>query len=210
MSSTSASPSIVYVQLPDVTPRRVLHPCTIEDREGVNWTLETTEVLGSLRIDSTVLVYFDDRQTFMQQPARVRGVETIEDGEGVVLTLERLGEPVDAEQRQVYRVSCVTVPISAKMNTEPGCKIVDISATGFGVHCASHFHIGETVTATVDWDGEAFTGPVAVVSVRQISDTHQRYGVRSIDTGNRPGVTLKKSLTRISLAVQREQMRRIR
>ncbi len=207
MSLTLDSTTTIYIQLPDVTPHRVLHPCTVKEEEGTRWTVETSEVLSSLEVDATLLVYYDERQTFVQQAARVRAIEPAD--EGLVIELERLGEAVNAEQRQVYRVSCLTVPIVATMNNETDCEVVDISATGFGVHCASRFHTGSAVTAQLHWEGETFRGPVIVVSVRQISDGQHRYGVRCVDSGDGLGTTLRKSLTRISLAVQREQMRRI-
>lgn len=207
MSVTAEPTSILYVQLPDVTPQRVLHACQVVEVDGSTQKIHAAEALVGIKADATLLVYFEQQATFVQQPARVRAVEATDDGTGEIVELELLGKPVNAEQRQVYRVSCLESDINATMNNEPDCKIVDISATGFGVHCASRFHIGASVAAQVHWQGETLRGPVVVVSVRQVSDTQHRYGVRSIDSG---GTTLHKALTRISLGVQREQMRRIR
>ncbi|MEN0066261.1 MAG: PilZ domain-containing protein [Myxococcota bacterium] len=209
MPLTSPLPPM-FIQVPDVTPTRVLHAC--QQLEPVDGKLQlcTTESFESVSTDSTLLLYFEERQTFMQQPARVRALEPGPDEVGTLLTLERLGEAINAEQRQVYRVSCVNVPIHASMDRESDCPVVDVSATGFGVRCKSKFSTGQLVTAVLSWDGEGLKGTVAIVSERSLTDGMNRYGVRCVDSGNNTrGMNLKRSLTRISLAVQREQMRRV-
>jgi len=209
MSSTTTAPETLFVQLPDVTPRRVLHACQVLDFEGRGCRVQAIEPLEGLQVDATMLVYFEERQRFVQQPARVRAIEALDGEAGDVVHVELLGEPVDAEQRQVYRVSCLAAPIHATMNNEPDCEVVDISATGFGVICSSHFHVGASVTALLHWDGQTYRGPVVVVSVRQVSEGRQRYGVRALEGDETRGMSLFSSLTRVSLAVQREQMRRV-
>jgi len=200
----------LFVQVPDVTPRRVLHPCHVLDAGGRLVTLQSDEPLEHLVVGSTLLIYFEERQLFVQQPARVRELGLAPDGgDGDLLRVEFLAAPVNAEQRQIYRVSCSDVQITATMNQEAGCRVVDISATGFGVHCAGRFHVGSAVAAQLHWDGETVCGSVIVVSLRELSKTHQRYGVRSTCGADGRMEPLSKSLTRISLAVHREQMRRV-
>lgn len=205
--ATTSIPDTLYVQVPDVTPRRVLHPCQVVDGDSAEIVIEATEPL-QLVVDGTALVYYDERQQFVQQAARVVSIEPMSDHEddGLRITLERLGEPVNAEQRQVYRVSCINVPITASLGQESGCAVVDISATGFGAYSAKPHKVGTTLPAKLHWDDTVQSGTVVIVSARSMDDGRYRYGMRCVDTQE---AGLKRSLVRISLSVQREQMRRV-
>ena len=205
--AATAPDAKMYIQLPEETTSRVLHACTVDDVDGATRRLVAAEPIPGLMPDETALVFFEQRREFMQQTATVRAVETGSEGEFAV-ELELVGKPASAEQRQSYRVSCVVTDIEATFDGEPGCNVVDVSATGFGLYSTRSCQIGQTVDARVHYAGETHAGRVTVQSAWRISPSTIRYGVRTLESEDREQ-TLHKSLNRINLAIQREQMRRL-
>ncbi len=166
------------------------------------------EVAGfELEEGAEVLAYYEINRRFMQQPVRVLAVEEIEE-EGLSLELETTGDPVSAESRECYRVSCYAAGIKAQLGEEPEmCEVLDVSATGFAVFSTGQYQVGQTLQVTLYHEGDSIPGTVVVQSAREYGK-NMRYGLRAIDD-ERKNATLESALSRVNLAVQRAQAARL-
>ena len=64
-----------------------------------------------------------------------------------VFAAQLQGNPVSAESRQAFRVSCLSANIRAVIAEEPRCEVVDLSTTGFGFYGRLEYRIGRRVQA---------------------------------------------------------------
>ena len=163
---------------------------------------------GSFEVEegAEIFVFYDVKRRFMQQPVRAKAVSPGE--EQLVLDFETLGDPASAEARETYRVSCYSADIVALLGDEgESCEVLDVSETGFAVFCKADYQIGRTLQATLCYGGESIDGTVVIQSVR-VMGTRIRYGVRAVDD-KRPNAVLQTALSRINLAIQREQAARL-
>ncbi len=168
-----------------------------------------------------VLVFYEINRHFMQQPVRVVSVvekgrphprilqEERNDGETRIrLELETTGDPIPAEKRECYRVSCYSANVKAQLGENPAmCEVLDLSATGFAIYSETQYTIGQTLVATLYYFGRHVLG-AAVIESSAAFRKKNRYGLRAVDD-ERPKATLKKDLYRINLVVQREQLARL-
>ena len=166
------------------------------------------EVQGiRLEQGAEVIAYYEVNRRFMQQPVRVLSVVQTEEG-GLAMELETPGDPVSAENRECYRVSCYATGIKAQLGEDPElCEVLDMSATGFAVFSTAKYQVGRTLQATLYHDGESILGTIVVQGAREYGK-NMRYGLRAIDD-ERKSATLKSALSRINLAVQRAQAARL-
>lgn len=127
--------------------------------------------------------------------------------EGPVFVIEPVGDPISAESRQSYRVSTISAGIEARMGGETGLQVQDLSATGFALLADKKYKIGQTVEVAIRYGDEACHGKAAIQSFRELESGRLRYGVRAIEEDPH-AQTFLRTLQRISLAVQREQLAR--
>ena len=165
----------------------------------------------SLEERAEVLVFYEINRRFMQQPVRVLSVveKKRDDAETRIrLELETTGDPISAENRECYRVSCYSADVEAQFGEDPEmCEVLDVSATGFAIFSDAEYTVGQTLQATLYHNGTPVHGTAVVQSYRAFGKKN-RYGLRAVDD-ERPKATLKKDLNRINLAVQREQLARL-
>lgn len=201
MSLLTVGPtSDFFVMPPTDDPDAVLRPVTFDHADGAM----VHGVMGEdthLDEGAQLTAYFNHRGEFFKQPAVV---QTVTDDGGVIM--EFLGDPVSANQRQSFRVSCIGCDITATLGDEVGCQVVDISATGFGLYARQSLRIGDILDTVVSYAGQEHHGQVAIQSIRRLPGC-VRYGVCAVDCP--AGRALVKALPKVNLAVQREQMRRL-
>ncbi len=158
-----------------------------------------------------VLVFYEIDSHFMQQPVRVLSVveKKRDDGENRIrLALETTGDPISAENREYYRVSCYAADVEAQLGEDPEmCELVDVSATGFAIFSDAEYTVGQTLPATLCYNGSHVLGTAVIESYTPFRKKN-RYGLRAVDD-ERPKASLKKDLYRINLVVQREQLARL-
>ncbi len=204
VNTTCMVPDVeLFLHLPDDEPGAPLHPTRVVDVKDATISCAALAPIDGLTEGGTLTVYFHLDGEFMKQPAAVRGT-SVEDL--FVADLELLGEPVSAEQRQTFRVSCVGCDIQATVGDERFCKVVDISATGFAVYADQDLRIGDIVPIVVHYDGKNHAGRASVQSVRRIASRVMRYGLSAVGGTGDKG--LAGALPRVNAAVQRERMRR--
>ncbi len=165
----------------------------------------------SLENGAEVLVFYEINHRFMQQPVRVVSAaeEKRDDGETrIALELETTGDPISAEGRECYRVSCYSADVRAHLGEDPEmCEVLDVSATGFAVFSDTKYSVGQTLQVILYHNGTPLHGTAVIQSYRAFGKKN-RFGLRAVDDA-RPKATLKKDLNRINLAVQREQAARL-
>jgi hypothetical protein len=143
---------------------------------------------------------FEQKQKFYQQAARVVRRES---APPTVFELKLQGQPVSAESRQCYRVSCLGAGIKATVADEKDCEVVDVSATGLAFYATSTYEIGRQVRITFFYNGDEHAGQGTVQSMRRVSAKLIRYGVHCGDTKSKTD-TLARSLSSINQSIQRD------
>jgi len=198
----------IFIQLPEETARRILHPGeTIGLEEGLV-VVQPEAGVPTIESSMELLLYYDEGREFVKQS--VRAVEVIaneEDPEAQPLVkFELIGGPVPAESRQCYRVVTALCDLKATVGEAKGCRLVDASVTGFGVIGKPGLKIGANMPVTLNYDRKAYSGSACLQSIKVLDDDRTRYGFSSNESDTSP---LAMGLRAISLGVQREQLRRI-
>ena len=202
---------LIYLQKPVESQQRLLLPMDVIAHEQGKIIIETTSMLDWLNEDGNVLVYFDRGREFLKQSALIELVihEEEDQVDGVMrYAVELEGKPVSADSRQTYRVSTVISGRSTIFADEGEVPLVDVSATGFAVISTKKLTIGEMVKTTFKHEGREFCGTASVQSVCQLDAQRHRYGMHCVEK-RQPGNSLNQGLMTISMAVQREQLRRL-
>jgi hypothetical protein len=195
----------VFFRVPreETPPRRVLHPAVVLGVEGEVCLIQLDEPRSGVEVSTSVILHFEERRNFLQQS----GFVTRKDSEDpLVVGVQLQGAPVSAESRQCFRVSCLGADIRAKIAEEPGCEVVDLSATGFAFYGRRDYEVGKQVLVSLMYGGREYHGRGTIQSARRMTPKLARYGVHCTDIGKDD---LAKSLAAINLAVQGEQQRRM-
>ena len=195
-----------FVQIPDESNQRVLHSALIKEFEEDTFTAELQEEDGLLECGQDIFVYFEYKNEFMRQPARIEVISV--SPSRPTFAFKFTGDAVSAERRQCYRVSTVMAEVNATFGEEEACTVVDVSATGFALIAAKQYKCTDIIAATVLFEGKTFSGQVRVESVRDLSDSQFRYGLYCLKS-NATDEQLLMGLQQISVAVQRQHLRRM-
>lgn len=196
----------VFILMPGEKRERVLHQGTVTECSEASFVAEFGEVLN-LAVGVELLAHAEVNRKFMQQGATVQAV--LSSSPKTIVAFVRTGQPIAADSRQSYRVSLAAHNLPAKINDDQRCQLIDVSATGFGVVSATKWSIGETVTATVGYNGITATGEARVQSAREFGGKF-RYGLHAVEAQRGKAKSeLQVALMKISLEVQRDQLRRM-
>lgn len=200
--------SDILFQEPTCEIRR-LRRSVVVDASSEEFSIQFVAEPFAFEADQEVLMYFNGKSEFMQQVARVREIVEPEAGSGepITFTLEPVGDPISAENRQNYRVSTISADLEARVGEEENLDVQDLSSTGFAVLASADYDLGQTVEVSIAHGEEQCHGIASVQSVRNFGLGRIRYGMRAIEEDPHTGEFLQV-LQRISLAVQREQLQR--
>lgn len=210
----------IFFRIPDGSNTRVLHPARIVEVSGETHTAEVEDPQISLEAGQELLVYYEMKREFVQQSAIIDVImdgqpegeqpeEASEDAARLLVAFRLNGEPVSAESRQAYRVSTVVANLFSMFGKEERCRLLDVSATGFSLESRQRFSVGDIIEGTLLFEDKEFTGLATVQSIKPLSGGRFRYGLHSVEDKTRPA-DLLKGQQKISMAIQREQMRRLR
>jgi hypothetical protein len=192
-----------FLQLPGSGPDRPLHPGRVDEVSARGYGGWFRLSGASLRAGMEVQLGFRIDGKFALQPVRVESVRP--EGDEVRVALEILGDPISADTRQCYRVSALHASVRCTFGGEAGCEVLEVSATGFAVHATRRHELGQMIDVVVHYEGDHAQGRVVVQSATRVSKTRMRYGVHAPERIS-PGLNL--ALSRINLAIQRQQLRR--
>ena len=194
-----------FLRIPDESDERVLHPAKVVEVQDGIYTAQLEEPDLPLTAGQNVLLYYEIDRKFMQQAARIDAVLQVEPE--AIVGLETIGAPMSAEERQWYRVSTTLADLTAKIDSEEPCPIQDVSSVGLAVLSRNRHHVGAVVTASVHHEGRHYAGSATVQSIREMGDGWCRYGLACADD-KQGGAELSKCLHTITMAIQRQQLRR--
>ena len=198
--------SPVYLGLDDASGDRVFQVGIIAAMAPDRWTIdfETSESL--LEAGDERLIYFTQIKKFIQRPVRVE--ERSENGTLSRVVMKFIGDAISADSRQEYRVSASDAGLAATLGSEEDCTVEDISMSGLGVMCRRKHSIGQPLDVTVRYKDDQFSGRMTVQYGVKVDVERTRYGLRGLfEAGD--GSPLRNGLTRTTLAVHRQQVRRI-
>ena len=196
-----------HFQLPGNSKQRILHPAKVLGcYKGGVYTAEVEDPALALKDGLEILLYFERNREFMQQSARIDSIE--ESDTQPVITLTTTGDPVSAESRQCYRTSTVMIELTAEVGSERGCRVLDVSSTGFAVVASQRYSVGKILDATIGYEGKSYNGKLSVQSVRELSPGRIRYGLHCTEAKKTPG-NLAQGLQQMSIQIQRAQLRRL-
>lgn len=199
----------VFMNVPGESSRRILHPTTVTQINGADgYTVLPEDQSLSIEVDHEYLLFYERRRRFMQQPAKVEAL--MESESGTVVALKTIGEPIDAESRQCYRVCTIFSDLYAAFDGEDNCSLRDVSVTGFAVTSSrdNRLEVGRVVDARLQHEGKVYSGKASVQSIARTPDGLTRYGVNCVKDGNGPA-TLTRGVQQISMAIQRQQLSRL-
>ncbi|UCG12335.1 MAG: PilZ domain-containing protein [Deltaproteobacteria bacterium] len=196
----------VFLEIPDESEKRILHPGKVVRVSETIITAEFVEEDLHLEKGMDFFLYFNIKQKFTKLPARIKSVNRTEPS--IMVALETTGDPVSANTRQFFRVFALGGDLTADFGPEKNCVVVDVSAKGFAVHATKRHKVGTRVEAVVHHEGKAFSGTVAVMNVRKGGKGQFRYGVLCLDDAESGG-SLKNGLPKVSLAIQRKELARL-
>ena len=154
-------------------------------------------------------MYFSGKTEFGRKVGRVKEILESEEAskEGPLFVIEPIGDAISAESRQTYRVSTISADLEATVGEEENLQVQDLSSTGFAVVASMEYQIGQTIEVSIAHGEDHCHGIASVQSVRSLGVDRIRYGLRAIEEDPHTGEFLQV-LQRISLAVQREQLKR--
>ncbi|MDH3584478.1 MAG: hypothetical protein OER86_09710 [Phycisphaerae bacterium] len=198
--------SNILIQFPGDGDRRVLHKAKIIALREQTYTAELEEQALPIEAGRPALVFYSEAGRFMQQSAVVTA--TMQAGSRPVFGLEVTDEPTPGESRQCFRIATIIPERTAHFGAEDNCPILDVSVTGFAIVSTEVYIAGNTVPVTLNYEDEIFTGRARVQSVVQLDDGRFRYGLWCADERPDTG-TLPEGLQKITMAMQREQLRRV-
>ena len=196
----------LFFQFPSETSKRVLHPVEVVEVSDDVFTARFEEPGLMPEPEQNVLVYYEIRREFMQQSAQV--VAVLETQPTATFAFKTTGDPVSAEGRECYRARAMFLDVTCRFGDERDCPLQDVSATGLAVVAEPGLKIGDTVGVSFAFDGVRAEGTACVQSVRELASGRARYGLHSIGR-EKADREFRDALNRISLAVQRLQLKRL-
>lgn len=195
-----------FVQAPDESSKRILHSAVIQRFTDDKYTAELQEDAGMLESEQEIFVYYESKNEFMRQPARIEMITVTPSG--CTFSFQFTGDAVSAESRQCYRVSTVLAAVTATFGGEKDCPVVDVIATGYGVVATKQYKAMDIVTTTLRFEDQTLSGQGRIQSVRDVGAGRIRYGLLCVN-GKSPDETLFKGLQQISAAIQRQHLRHL-
>ena len=196
----------MYLNFPNESKKLLLHPCMTKEAGERGYTAELEESDLAVEAGQDVFVYYELNRKLVKQAARIEAV--MKNAPSLIIGFQLTGEIVSAECREWFRVSTALNDLTADFGSESNCRLLDVSSVGFAVEATERYEIGNTLPATLHFQGKHFTGQARVQSIRELHGGRFRYGVHSL-TDKSSGGDLCKGQQQISSAVEREQLRRL-
>ncbi len=210
-----------YVQIPNQSGERILHPATVVEHEDSKFTAEVKVSSPPLEAGKDIIIFFELEKEFMQQsgqldmvkPSDVPADDSVDNSSqtnslaGTAIGFQLVGDPISAENRQCYRVSTVMVDLTATLDGEANCHLLDISSNGFSLVSSREHTFGTLVEVTLEYGLKNYSGKARIQSVIEHPRGVFRYGLYGIEDKNADN-ELGKALRVISMDIQRLQLRR--
>lgn len=219
--------AIVFVNFPEESKQRVLHAARVAQNNSNGLVLRLDEPGLPVEPERGFRLYYEQNLKFVQQAAKIEAVlgagevpagttppptppasTPAEAPQGPTIIVRTLGEPVSAEGRECYRVSTLLSGLKAGLGDVADGALADVSVTGFSIISHATHEAGTVLPVTLHHEGKTFAGQGAIQSIKALADGRIRYGLLCADNG-RLRSPLKTALQQISVAVQRQQLKRL-
>jgi len=194
--------SVAFVSIPNPDNRRTLVEGKVVSVQHPVAVMEL-EALPGLSAGDDVTLFADVRGKFHQQAAKVAAINS-ETGT-VQIEAHLIGEPVSAEQRGTFRVSCIALLLPVHVEKLAGCILADVSPEGLGVITPKPLVVGSMVDASLVIDAFKVQGRFKVQTAKILPNGQMRFGLYQPD---RRGDT-RKTLEKLAGHLQRMQLKRL-
>ena len=164
-----------FVQIPDESGERILYTAVVQGFVKSTYTADLHEDATPLESGQDILVYYESSGKFMRQSARI--VRVVDTPSGRTFSFQFAGDSVSGEGRRCYRVSTVMALVTATLEDEENCTVVDVSATGFAVIATEQYMATDIIDVTIRFEGATFNGRGRIESARELGAGRIRYGV---------------------------------
>jgi hypothetical protein len=192
----------MFLFVPNEPNMRTLHPGTVIESTSDAFVAGFAELITP-ELLASVNAYGEVNGKFYQQAAIV--TEIRQEVPGPIITFSRTGEPVSAENREIFRVCVAMAGISAEVEQEPGCSVMDISPVGLAALAATEHKLGADVRVAFDHEGWNVSTGARIQTVNPRPDGRFRYGLLAFGKNTEA----HKALEQISMSMQRQQLRRL-
>jgi hypothetical protein len=198
--------SRVFLRFDSPSRGRLLRPGIVQEiREG-GLTLAFEARHHAVEIGEQKLVYYNRARDFVQQPVLVEAQSS--GGPPFVLSVKSIGDAVSAGTREEDRVSTSGTGLTATLEDDDGCLIQDVSLSGLAVISSRKYPIGRCLEIAIRYADEEYVGEVEVQCAHRLDGGETRYGLLGVfDTAEGRG--LQNGLTRMTLEIQRQHLKRI-
>ena len=198
--------SQVFLRFDSPSRGRLLQPGIVREIRDNGWTLTFEIRHHAVEIGEEKWVYYNKARDFLQQRVLVEAQSS--EGPPFVLTLKFIGDAVSARAREEDRVSTSGSALRASLEDEDGCLIQDVSLSGLSVIATRRYPVGRSLEIAIRYGDEEYVGQVEVQCVHVLGAGEIRYGLLGVfDTAE--GRDLQNGLTRMTLEIQRQQLKRI-
>jgi len=196
----------VFLRFDSPSRGRLLQSGTVQEiREG-GLTLAFEARHLAVETGEEKLVYYNKARDFVQQPVLVEAQSS--GGPPFVISVKSIGNAVSAGTREEDRVSTRDTGLTVTLEDEDGCLIQDVSLSGLAVISSRKFHIGRCLEIAILYADEEYVGQVEVQCAHPLEGGKTRYGLLGVfDT--EAGRNLQNGLTRMTLEIQQQQLKRI-
>jgi hypothetical protein len=158
-----------------------------------------------LNVGDAVSLFGELRGKFHQQEATVSAVETGADG-AVTHVFSLVGQPVNVESRQAYRVSTAGAGIQVRVDRQRDGLLADVSPEGMAVIVRQPVKVGGRTRVMLALDELSLEADLRVQTERKLPDGRMRYGLLLPDTRS----PARSALEKVTGRLQRAQLARLR
>jgi hypothetical protein len=134
--------------------------------------------------------------------------ESLGGGPPFVLSVKPIGDAVSAGTREEDRVPTSDFGLTAILEDDDDCLIQDVSLSGLAVVSNRKYPIGRCLEVAIAYADEEYVGQVEVQCAHPLDEAKTRSGLLGVfDT--EAGRSLQNCLTRMTLEIQQQHLKRI-
>jgi hypothetical protein len=183
----------------------VLQPCVVREVHDSGWELAFEDRHRAVETGEEKLVYYERSRDFIQQLVLVKAQSS--DGPPFVIGVKPVGDAISVGTRREDRVSTRGAGLTAMLDDEDSCLIQDVSLSGLSIISTRRYHVGRCLEIAIRYEDAEYVGPAEIQYANPLDGGEARYGFLGVfDTAE--GKNLQNGLTRMTLGIQQQQLRR--
>ena len=196
----------IFLRFDSPSRGRLLQPGIVQESREGGLTLAFEARHHAVETGEEKLIYYNRARKFVQQPVLVEAQSS--GGPPFVLTLKSLGDAISVGTREEDRVSTIGSGLTATLEGEGGCLVHDVSLSGLAAIATQRHHIGRWLEVAIRYEDEEYVGQMEIRGTSALDSGKTRYGLLGVfDTAE--GKNLQNGLTRMTLEIQQQHLKRI-